>query len=372
MRLVHYRSLALGLLLSWNAQSDAAEPARLPMESRAANEARLLRDGADGRFDDCSLLRAALVASQVSAPTDFQKYEEKFNGWVVTLRRATINDRSSRDRAVTTLSLLHREVLIGEYDAGCSDLSATFETGRYNCITATILYWSLLESLQMQPIAVHLPGHVRMRIDAAESVEIETTSSSGVSSASAALTMNRGREIAAAPLVGKLYYNRGLQALTAKDFTEAVQAFEHSLTLDPLDTDARHNLLAALNNGALALCERGEYPAANAQLARAATLDPHYPLLAMNELHLRQRWVVTLCEQKQFEQALETLLAGAVRQPQAELFRSGQVAVYRLWAAELARRGERHAALAKLEQAIALAPQDQELARWHATLAGQR
>jgi tetratricopeptide (TPR) repeat protein len=274
------------------------------------------------------------------------------------LRRELRLLHSPRDRAATILSFLHREVLIGNFDANCGHVALAFDEGRYNCVTATILFAALAKQLDLPVVAVHTPGHVRLRMSGPEGLEIETTSATWFANPqeSGLRTLNHARALNEVALVGKLFYNRGVQALEARDFDVASTHFERALALDPLDVAARQNLLAALNNSALELCAAAQYSPARQRMESALRIDPlHKPSLA-NVLHVEQRWTVWLCEQGRFAEADRLLSAGALRQPDEALYREGRVAVLRLWADELARRGETHAALAKLAQARAISP----------------
>lgn len=348
----------------WSAATSllASAPLRPPVtaEPSAALERRLLDDAADDELHDLSLLSAALIASGVDDSDRLPGYEKKLSALQNDLRHQVKYLPSSRDRAATLLALLHRDVLTGTFDPSCSSVAATLDTGRYNCVTTTILFVALAEAIDLPTSIIHAPGHVRVRIEGSSPLELEPTCAAWFTQAEPQLLPTREptRVISCTALLGKLYYNRGIEALEARQFADAIAAFERSRVLDPLDATAQQNLLAALNNGALALCEERQFVAASELLAKAEQLDPKYPPLAANDLHLHGQWLIALCEAARYADAIELVDRGLARRPQAELFRVGRSAVYRLWAEDLLRRGEPHAARARIEAGLAVAPHD--------------
>lgn len=325
---------------------------------------RLFTDAANERWEDWTLLEAALVASGVEQPEELHASVQAMSAHAAQLAEEAAHDASPRDRAVSVQRYLHRELLTGPYDAQCNDLRRTLAEGRYNCVTATVLYLVLAESLDLPVTAIHLPGHVRCRLRDGTKFEIETTrpeASGAIAPTESLPPSERGRELSGTALIGKLYYNAGLALLERGEVSAAVTKFEQSLQLDPHDSAARQNLLAALSNGALTLCARRQFELASGQLARVAALAPDFPALAANDVYVHGQWVTALCQQREYARALEVLQAGALRQPQAPLYGDGQIAVYRLWVEDLLARGESHAALAKVTQALALSPENVQL-----------
>lgn len=362
MRSLRLRTLAFGLCLPLTQVALAHEPLRPPPAVVPISAAdRMLRDGADGQLDQVSLLRGALLASGIEDESQLTAYEVKLRDCVARFREQVTATDSPRDRAALLLRFMHRELLTGVYVADCGNLASSLDGGPYNCVTASVLYSHLATEIGLHSTIWHRTGHVRLQLAEVPDCYVETTSSSWLGIVPRTSNEPVERAIAPPALIGKLYYNQGLQALTRDDHAAAMDAFKRAQALDPLDADAQQNLLATYNNGALSLCDRHEFATALAWLAAARSIDPHYATLLPNELHIEQRWIVRLCEERKFEQALAKLSQGAQHHPDVELYRTGHVAVYRLWAEELVRRGERHAALSKVEYALTLAPADESL-----------
>ncbi len=353
-----FRLLALPITwLSLTAPLWANDVARQPRSIIAPDrEAMLMRDAADGALDQHSLLQAALIASGVRDELVLERYAERVQGWRATLQREAEHVTSTRDKSATVLAFLYRDVLTGPYDAGCSDLAATLDQGRYNCVTASLLFWICADALDLSPRGWHSPGHVRIKLAKPSELEIETTCRTWFSQPQRSTDHTTGRELSPTAMVAKLYYNRGVQALDRADFAAAVTALQRSTTLDPLDTTSQRNLLAALNNGALAHCQNEQFATALESLAMARAIDPHYPPVQANELHIRQRWVVALCEARRFAEAMDVLAASS-----ATPYLQQCAGVYQLWAEDLMQRGEAHAALAKVELGLVIAPTNASL-----------
>jgi hypothetical protein len=341
----------------------AAELIRQPLVSpRDAWERQLLDDAVDGKCDSLSSLRAALIASGIDQPHLLASHEQRIESLAKGLAvEAKERGASARDRALAVLTTLHRDVLHGPFDDDCDSMAATLETGRYNCVTATLLFVELAQQLHLPCTILHAPGHVRVRIDDRTPFEIEPTCAGCFAEGKLLAWKSQPRQISPLALAGKLYYNRGVEALRRRDHAAAIGAFDRSLWLDAEDAQARQNLLAALNNGALTLTERQEFASAKALLEQAASLDPSYPPLATNNLHLHGRWVIALCERSEHAAAIRLIDDLALRYPQAELARNGRAVVYRLWIDELVLRGETHAALSRVDEGLTHAPHDRQL-----------
>lgn len=355
--------------MAFLASTSAAAPLRQPLVSpRDASERQLIDDALDGELSSLSTFRAALIASGVHDEQQLAGYEARLNRMAAQLRREAGHVRSSRDQASTVILVLHRELLTGAFDDDCGSLATTLDSGRYNCVTATILFAELARAIDLACTVLHALGHVRVRIDGAEPFELEPTCADCLRQGRLLAWQSSPRPLSPAALVGKLYYNQGVAALERRDYAEAIAAFDRSLLLDPIDVQSKQNLLAALNNGALALCEQRDFSAAQALLSSAARLDPKYPPLPTNDLHLHGRWAIALCEASQHAAAVELLNRVAERHPSDSLCSHGRAAVYRLWVEDLSRRGETHAALARAEEGLALFPSDAALRQLHARL----
>jgi tetratricopeptide (TPR) repeat protein len=338
-------------------------------------ETLLLADSADGRLDRFSLFEAALIAGGVPNERALAKHRRQFRSVVRRTRPAALAATSGPDRARAVLQSMHRHVLTGRYESDCSELSAALQEGCYNCLTATILYQCLCRRFDLPATAVAAPAHVFSRLQLEEPLEIETTYPLVLEAPldstadgrprraprQAGPTAHNTRPLSPVQLVAKVYYNRGVARLGRERFREAVAALETSVQLDPDDEMARENLLAAINNWALAHCEAGRFREASDLLAYGRQLAPDCPALQANDLHIHQKWAVHLCEQQRYAEALRILEDGCRRRPRAELFDAGRFAVYRAWLQSLLDEDETDEAFALLSTACRRHPSRREV-----------
>ena len=121
------------------------------------------------------------------------------------------------------------------------------------------------------------------------------------------------REVAGPQLAAMIFYNRGVDLLTSQQFTAALAANAKALRLDPQSDTARGNLLATLNNWAIALGTAGQYSEAAARLEQGMTLDSHYTTFVANYAYVHYQWVESLCKEGRFHEA-ESVVNHALQQ----------------------------------------------------------
>jgi len=93
------------------------------------------------------------------------------------------------------------------------------------------------------------------------------------------------RQLTPVELVGKFYYNRGVQFLERQQFGAGVGLLEMSLRFDPSDRDARENLVAGLNNWAVKEYRLRRYDRAGDLIQRGLDVAPDFsPLIANQRL----------------------------------------------------------------------------------------
>ena len=81
----------------------------------------MLVDPAAGRFQEFSLIEAALIASGVDKASKLESYERKYAAWLTAVRHITQSKESSLSRAEVLFEFMHREILDGGYDAQATD-----------------------------------------------------------------------------------------------------------------------------------------------------------------------------------------------------------------------------------------------------------
>lgn len=305
-----------------------ADSARLSLEAFDGAEDRLLADAADGRLDQFSLFDAALIASGAPDAENAATCHARFERFRASLARAITAEMSVRERAKEILRRMHQEFLTGQYRPACTELHRTLNDGRYNCVTATVLFRCLCAEFGIPLKTIAETGHVYCLLEGDGRATIQTTSLDGFTSSDATAG---GREITDVQLLAKIYYNRGVSLLEKNRFRQAFDLLQIGYGLDRQDQIAWRNILACLNNWALSECDAGRFQHAAELLLRGLEMAPNYPPFLDNELHVHHRWVSRLCTDRRYEQALSILESGYRRRPTAPLFEDGRRVVYQAW-----------------------------------------
>ena len=327
-------------------------------------EERLFADAANGHFDRLTLLEAALVASGVDDPADLTRYRAQVAGRVEDLRRSGTVCGTPRQQAQAIFEFLHRRILTGGYRLECTDLRHALDHGRFNCVSATVLFNCLAGEFGLKVCGLETPGHAMSRLQTPDApLDIETTCprwfqlldrpqkqaelvektlgrlpakdrpASRPGTVPAFAQRKRDcplpREISAVELMAMIYYNRGVDLLGEKRFPEAAAANAKSMRLDPSNATARGNFLATLNNWAIDLGTSGRYGEAAELLASGLQIDPTYEAFGLNYVHVYRQWTAHLCAAGEFDQALGLLARAAAQRPSETYFLRAQSEISR-------------------------------------------
>ncbi len=329
---IFFLIVALAAAVESTAQAGGAEPAHrrsqqtahdacLPLSFDAAAsplEERLFADVADGRLDDFEPLGAALVASGVEDNDGLRRYQAKSVALADELRRSSGYAGSPQDRVEAVLKFLHQRVFWRGYDLASTDLRRALDDGRFNCVSATVLFNYFAGTLDFECRGLEMPGHAMSRVLLSDgALDVETTCAKWFQpdtrlprpeGALAAMIGDAGsadrvgaREVSAIQLAAMIYYNRGVYLLAEKRFAEAAAANAKAVRLDPKNALARGNLLATINNWAIALSNRGEYAASVALLRRGLAMDAKFQPFVQNYVHAHRQWIESLCRERRRE-----------------------------------------------------------------------
>ncbi len=271
---------------------------------------RLQEDVADGWLDEYDFFDAALIASGVESVRQRELLRRRFDLWwnkqAQTLRRIP----EPRAKARALLHALHRDLLRGQYYAACARVDQTLNQGHFNCVTATVLYHEAARRAGWDAQIVSVPGHVFNRlILASGTLDVQSTSATWLDPGAPRADVPGGqpRILSEVQLLGKLYYNRGVTRLAQHRFAQAARHFRTALVYDPQDESAAQNLLAALNNGALAAAQQRRFEQALAWLAEGLQVDPQFAPLAANYRHVAETGVRQLLAEARPEAARRIL-----------------------------------------------------------------
>jgi tetratricopeptide (TPR) repeat protein len=315
-------------------------------------EQQLFDDAADGRLDDFSLLDAALIASGVNDRAALKYYRERIAAWAGELRQFDHLDGSHRRKVEMIFEFLHRNILHGKYNIESTDLRQALDEGRFNCVSATVLFNCLVGEFGLSCCALQTPGHTLSRVFLSDGpLDVETTcprwfqlQHDPVKQVEAlgktigdkpTNDKSKLHEISPIQLTAMVYYNRGFDLLAEKRFAEATAANAKALRLDPLNDTARGNFLATINNWAIDLDNARHFAEAVALLRQGLAIDPHYEPFALNFVHVHNQWLQQLCKDGQYQEAIEMLSRAESEMPDREFLQRALWDVYRRWSLAL-------------------------------------
>lgn len=320
-----------------------------------AAEQALFDDAADGKWDNFTLFTAAAVAEGLRDANKVRAYEAEMNAVVARVNAEVQNGSTVSPKELTRelFEALHRDVLTQPYDINCTEISKVFETGHFNCVSATVLFNILADKAGLDVCALEMPGHALSRVKfGAESMNVETTcpnwfelqseiarknavmeraatapavadlvnGNPSVSTADSVAELNNVsknlREVTPVQLIATIYYNQGVDFHAQKRYAEAAVANIKALQLDPNSETAWGNLMAAINNWAIEIVTvTKRYDLAAALLDQGVCLDSTYGKFQANQLHVFYHWINDLAREGRIADAQTVYALAAQRLP---------------------------------------------------------
>ena len=316
-------------------------------------EERLFADVADGRLDEFSPLGAALVAGGVEDVDCLHRYEQQAAALADQLRRSGKLADTPRQQVEAVFEFLHERVLCGGYDLAYTDLRRVLDDGRFNCVSATVLFNYLAGELGLDCRALEMPGHAMSRVVLPDGpLDVENTyprwfcckddperrsaAAAPTIGAAAKADRSKAREVSPIQLAAMIYYNRGVDLLAEKRFADAARANAKALRLDPANATARQNLLATINNWSIELGNSQHFAEAVDLLRQGLAMDAKFEAFAQNYVHVHHQWVDHLCRQGRFGEAIEILSRATAEMPDRDYLRKAQSEVRQHWAKAIA------------------------------------
>ncbi|MGA2256608.1 MAG: tetratricopeptide repeat protein [Thermoguttaceae bacterium] len=329
-------------------------------------EQRLFDQIHGGSFGEFSLLEAGFIAGGIDRHDELRRYCKRFDELVESLRRSGKVRGTPYERAQAVFAFLHQSILNGGYNLQSSDLRQAIDHGRFNCVTASVLFNCLAERFELKAVGLEIPGHAMSRLELPrETLDIETTCprwftlndrasaanlplaadltqaehDTTVQTESAAQARARNaandrralRQVSEVELVATIYYNRGVDLLAEKHFADAAGANAKAVRLDPKSATAKNNFLATINNWAIDLGTSGEYEKAAELLRLGLAADPSYDAFRSNYVQLFRRWSEHLCHSGRYDDAVRLLAQAAKDRPGEKFFREATIEILRRW-----------------------------------------
>lgn len=334
--------------------ADADEYVVFTLSNLPADEAALLRDAEDGRWDEIDLFDAALIAEGLTTRERRAPQREKFDRFSAELATLTERETDPLQKTKIVYEYLHDVVLTQKYNLNCSSLVAALETGVFNCVSATALFNCFAARAGLDVAALETTGHAKSRVKFADSfLDLETTCSSwdrlpdkarpysrplatdgavlrnvsferretnadagtttfdaetstpdaplGYSHTRARRPM---REIGDVELVATIYYNVGVDFYQKERFEEAIVAYVKAARLAPNNQTILGNLKATVNNWAIQIAMKDrDFERAILVAEQGLLLDPNFPEYKMNLPIFFHRWVDDLARDNRWDEA---------------------------------------------------------------------
>ena len=372
---------------------------------------------------DDAAVTAHLIASGVSYPRPRAEYLQKFNDLVAAAEIAVIGAKTNRAKADLLLRFLHKQVMAKGYEAEETTLHRVFDTGKYNCVSSSCVFYLVGTrlGLKLQPVLIpgtaYSAGHAAVDLlDDGKRIEIECTNPDGYDWPT---KLKRPGVIAIGPqadrkkaydsdgfgLASSIASNLGVAAVKADPPrpVEAIRWALVALVLDPTDGSAENNLLAAVTNWGLKVDEQKKFEDAvkvyafgRNVLGSHKNLEHNYQVVwahyleavfgegkIADGLKLLPRATAAFPKDKKFANAAEWVSRAAGRKidkdgwtaglafadvalkdltgnPAADL-RAWKDGVRRQWSQELLKKGDADGSLKVIADALAADPGNKEL-----------
>ena len=344
--------------------------AEVPRSLTMANalETALFEDAADGKLDNHSMMDAAFIASGLPDQEALDDFRGTFDDLVDDLREETAGLESNYDRARAAFKFLHGRIF-KRYGLRTVDMVSLFSRGEYNCVSATVLYNSVLDELDITSHGVLVPSHAYSLVRVGgRDVEVETTSPGGFDPArtedeyrklleqyrltGALYETVDGKKVARTSLVKEvegrknmvdnltmvavIYSNIAAARVSDGDMQSALALFMKASALARGDEFFLKSRDALLNNSIVDQIEDGEYGRALATAREARKL----PFLSPDFLDRLDRWSVHAWskiamakeEDGQYRESVATYVAGLREFPSSRVLLHNRKASLVSWA----------------------------------------
>ncbi len=288
----------------------------IPTVAISFEEMNSCRKQAPGEFEDLRLLQAACGAYGVSRSDWLKRYRPQVQRLIEEMGSVVNSDDSPAVKADKILAWLHDRVFTGGYELRATDLREVLDRGKFNCVSATILFNELARQVGLETSACEWPQHIASCLQTGtHEWVIETTQRPKVH-ASSRVTSTRvdspgdepgvhggfqppknaqttpginPRRLSDTQLLAVVFYNRALDHLSHEDYPAGLAANWQAVVLDPDNRYARANLLAIINNWAVAEAKAQRYAEALRLLQLGEKIDGSYPPFQANYARIQRR-----------------------------------------------------------------------------------
>lgn len=342
-----------------------------------ANALELRSKTTDSKFDESLLLDAMLFASGIENADARAKYREQYDKLAARAAEAVKEGKTNRERGEALMAVLHKTAMNKGYESKQTSFATIFDTGKFNCVSSTALYFlaGTKLGLELKPISIpgsgFLPGHAALdMIEGGERIQIEPTNPNGfdwqtklkrpgVVVFGFVPDRKDGHEVDGPGIAAMIYSNRGVSFAQAKppQQLEAIRCYLGALALDPTDETATNNLLAIFVNWGPDLSKEKKFEDAVRVLAFGQSIAPKADGLRNNHHAVWAQYIEATLADGRGTDALKVIERAAAALPSDRDFRKPAVWITR-HADKIQRDKGWEAALDAVESGLKLLPQD--------------
>ncbi len=282
---------------------------------------------------DATLLDAMLFASGATGEETLKKYRDQFAKLVASAKAAVADATTDRERGDKLLVFLHKGVMAKGYETHQSSVTAVFDTGTFNCVSSTAVYYLVGKKLglTLTPISIpggsFLAGHATVDlVDGGKRVQVEATNADGFDweaklskpgTFTIGVTPDRkaGHDVDGLGVAAMIYSNRGTGTKDDADPLAGVRHCAAGLVLDPADASTLNNLMAGFVNGGPKLAAKGKHEEAVQLIAFGLSISPAARDLVHNRDVVWAEYVKALLAAGKDREAVAVIRRGAKVMP---------------------------------------------------------
>jgi len=340
-------------------EMELGEPAAVdPAEWIILQEAWTLRDSLDAEKQtpeyDQLVVKLMLAASGVVTEEAQAPYLRKLEALIAGARVAVDKGKPETHPGDSLIKFLHGGVMHGGYESGQSSFAAVFDSGIYNCVSSTAMYYVIGRELglEMQIISIpggsFLSGHACLNlVDGDRTYEVELTNPDGFDwgtklSQPGVFTIgfqpNRkdGHIVDGIGLAATIYSNRGVDASKAEspDRIAAVSLGLRALMCDPYDSSSAQNVLAHASRSIDSITEGSRFAYALSVADVYAVMIDSAQEPQQLQAQVWENRARNLADQKKWSESIEKSAEGLKAVPGNERLVNGAVLAIDDWADE--------------------------------------
>lgn len=291
--------------------------------------------------DDATLLDAMLYASGASGEETLKKYRDKFAALIGEAKTAVAAAKTDRERGDKLLVFLHAGVMAKGYETRQSSFTAVFDTGKFNCVSSTAMYYLVGKQLGLTLTPISIPGGRFMAghatvdlVDAGKRVQVEATNADGfdweaklsrpgVFTIGATPNRKDGHDVDGLGVAAMIYSNRGTEMKDAPAGELAgVRFCAAGLVLDPADAGTLNNLMVGFINGGPKFAAAGKHEEAVKVIAVGLAISPKSGDLLNNRNVIWSRYVETTLAAGKDAEAVALVRRAAKEMPENRDFQN--------------------------------------------------